>query len=511
MSARHSDHTAPERLRDDIAEAAARTLRAHPTVRAAVLFESRARGDHRPDSDWDIALIVGETATAYNEIEAALSALPGVSPVCVREAAMRICAHRTDSVHAAIATEGIVIAGIAPELGPAPRRTTVAWSAVNTELAEARRTLCVLALKLVPKGRKDAGRCSGSCAATGRPLTRGDAPRCTPSSRRPKPHCAHSGELATMRRARSLRCTPHGATRSRWARPAHGTASPGTATPHASSSPAPPAIEGTPWRRRFARARARTSSASTPSPARRCHRSPGERPAGSGRSASPAWSKMPAASCARRSTCTGRRCAARLYERASTDVDAGESTHAACKRAIEACENDEPWSIDDRDGTVFVESIERIGEADEARGTVEVPGEFRETPRVHPRQAPHTAVAFKIVDRRLGALWPGPGDETEGAGALDVRACIDKEVTLAPGESAVVSAGFTIDASVDEHEVVLAPHPARTVEENLGLARVIGGVGSDEVMHIAAWNHSAHEITIEPGAPIARLAWATNA
>ena len=185
---------------------------------------------------------------------------------------------------------------------------------------------------------------------------------------------------------------------------------------------------------------------------------------------------MPAASCARRSTCTGRRCAARLYERASTDVDAGESTHAACKRAIEACENDEPWSIGDRDGTVFVESIERIGEADEARGTVEVPGEFRETPRVHPRKAPHTAVAFKIVDRRLGALWPGPGDETEGAGALDVRACIDKEVTLAPGESAVVSAGFTIDASVDEHEVVLAPHPARTVEENLGLARVIGGV-----------------------------------
>ena len=32
-------------------------------------------------------------------------------------------------------------------------------------------------------------------------------------------------------------------------------------------------------------------------------------------------------------------CAARLYERASTDVDARESTHAACKRAIEACEN----------------------------------------------------------------------------------------------------------------------------------------------------------------------------
>ena len=137
-------------------------------------------------------------------------------------------------------------------------------------------------------------------------------------------------------------------------------------------------------------------------------------------------------------------CAARLYERASTDVDAGTSTHAASKRAIDACENHEPWSIGDRDGDVFVESIERIGEEDEARATVEVPGEFREPPRVQPREAPHTAVAFTIVDHRLGTRWPGPGDESEGTGALDVRACIDKEVTLAPGESAIISAGFTI-------------------------------------------------------------------
>ena len=70
--------------------------------------------------------------------------------------------------------------------------------------------------------------------------------------------------------------------------------------------------------------------------------------------------------------------AARLYERASADVDGGESTHAACKRAIEACENDEPWNMGEREGAVFVERIERIGEDDETRKTVEVPMEFRE-------------------------------------------------------------------------------------------------------------------------------------
>ena len=34
-----------------------------PDGEGAVLFESRARGDHRPDSEWDIALIVGDERT----------------------------------------------------------------------------------------------------------------------------------------------------------------------------------------------------------------------------------------------------------------------------------------------------------------------------------------------------------------------------------------------------------------------------------------------------------------
>ena len=80
-------------------------------------------------------------------------------------------------------------------------------------------------------------------------------------------------------------------------------------------------------------------------------------------------------------------CAARLYERASTDVDAGTSTHAACKRAIEACENDEPWDIGDRDGDVFVERIERIGEVGATGEPIEVPDEFREGTTTQPRTA----------------------------------------------------------------------------------------------------------------------------
>ena len=38
-----------------------------PRVAAIVLFGSRARGDHRANSDWDLCLVGGQSATAASE------------------------------------------------------------------------------------------------------------------------------------------------------------------------------------------------------------------------------------------------------------------------------------------------------------------------------------------------------------------------------------------------------------------------------------------------------------
>ena len=152
-------------------------------------------------------------------------------------------------------------------------------------------------------------------------------------------------------------------------------------------------------------------------------------------------------------------------------------------------------------GTAFVDSIERIGEDGRTCGTVEVPNRFRETPGTHPTKAANTAVNIKIVNPRLGALWPSPRYETAGAAALDVRVCIDEQVTLAPGENAVISAGFAMDIEAHELAAVLLPHPGRAAEHGLVLANLVGAIGSDdhEVVKVAAWNRGSQEITIEPG------------
>ena len=52
-----TDDTAEELMLERIRTAAEETLVAWPEAKAAVLFGSRARGDHSADSDWDLAFI----------------------------------------------------------------------------------------------------------------------------------------------------------------------------------------------------------------------------------------------------------------------------------------------------------------------------------------------------------------------------------------------------------------------------------------------------------------------
>ena len=53
--------TAEAQQQERVRRMAEETLRQWPAAQAAVLFGSRARGEHRPDSDWDIAIITARS------------------------------------------------------------------------------------------------------------------------------------------------------------------------------------------------------------------------------------------------------------------------------------------------------------------------------------------------------------------------------------------------------------------------------------------------------------------
>ena len=94
--------------------AAEGAVRDVPGVEAAVLFGSRARGDHRPDSDWDLALVTaGELDGEARAAALARFRLDGLQVEAVALPAdwLRLKAGALGTLACPIAREGRVIAG----------------------------------------------------------------------------------------------------------------------------------------------------------------------------------------------------------------------------------------------------------------------------------------------------------------------------------------------------------------------------------------------------------------
>ena len=102
----------------EICRAAQAALDAWPEARAAVLFGSRARGNHRPDSDWDVAFIVRGDGDQFGCIPADVPfSVPGVrrshyvNEIAIPERLIARKALCIGHVGRGIAVDGRVLAG----------------------------------------------------------------------------------------------------------------------------------------------------------------------------------------------------------------------------------------------------------------------------------------------------------------------------------------------------------------------------------------------------------------
>ncbi len=98
----------------EIRAAASETLAVWPEARAALLFGSRARGDHRPDSDWDVAFVLsgpGDGVQALPE-DLPIYRFPGaVQCLAVPEELLRRKAGAIGHIARGIARDGRLLAG----------------------------------------------------------------------------------------------------------------------------------------------------------------------------------------------------------------------------------------------------------------------------------------------------------------------------------------------------------------------------------------------------------------
>lgn len=114
-------------------------------------------------------------------------------------------------------------------------------------------------------------------------------------------------------------------------------------------------------------------------------------------------------------------------------------------------------------------------------------------------------VEVKVQRVREGAVLPAY--TTEGAAGVDLVACIEKPVTLAPGEGSVVPTGIAI-ALPDRHWVALVfPRSGLATRKGLVLANSVGVIDADyrgEVL-CPMVNRGREPVTIEPGDRIAQM------
>lgn len=116
-------------------------------------------------------------------------------------------------------------------------------------------------------------------------------------------------------------------------------------------------------------------------------------------------------------------------------------------------------------------------------------------------------VQIKILDPRLGTEFPLPDYATEGSAGLDLRACVDAPLTLAPGETRLVPTGFAMHMQDTGLAAVILPRSGLGHKHGIVLGNLVGLIDSDYQgqVFVSCWNRSASPFEIEPGARIAQL------
>jgi dUTP pyrophosphatase len=117
------------------------------------------------------------------------------------------------------------------------------------------------------------------------------------------------------------------------------------------------------------------------------------------------------------------------------------------------------------------------------------------------------SIQVRVLDPRLGRDLPLPAYATGGSAGLDLRACLDAPLTLAPGRAELVPTGLAIHLDDPGLAAVLLPRSGLGHRHGIVLGNLVGLIDSDyqgQVM-VSVWNRGAAAFTIQPGERIAQL------
>ncbi|MCF7969684.1 MAG: dUTP diphosphatase [Methylococcaceae bacterium] len=116
-------------------------------------------------------------------------------------------------------------------------------------------------------------------------------------------------------------------------------------------------------------------------------------------------------------------------------------------------------------------------------------------------------IQLKILDLRLGNEIPMPSYATDGSAGIDLRACLDADIILHPGETVLIPTGIAIHINDHRLAAVLLPRSGLGHKHGIVLGNLVGLIDSDYQgqVFISCWNRSQTAFTIKIAERIAQM------
>jgi len=114
-------------------------------------------------------------------------------------------------------------------------------------------------------------------------------------------------------------------------------------------------------------------------------------------------------------------------------------------------------------------------------------------------------IDLKILDPRLQDLLPAYA--TPGSAGLDLRACLDAPLTIAPGETVLVPTGLAIHIGDPGYAAMILPRSGLGHKSGIVLGNLVGLIDSDYQgqLMVSTWNRSSTAFVLQPMERLAQL------
>jgi dUTP pyrophosphatase len=116
-------------------------------------------------------------------------------------------------------------------------------------------------------------------------------------------------------------------------------------------------------------------------------------------------------------------------------------------------------------------------------------------------------IQMKILDPRVGKEFPLPEHATEGSAGVDLRACLDADLVLKPGQTELIPTGISIYIADPGLAAMILPRSGLGHKHGIVLGNLVGLIDSDYQgqLYVSCWNRGSEEFLLEPGLRLAQL------